>query len=262
MPHPIALRELLKNSQLKSLLEDLINLINRPIFIEELDGNLLLGQPATSISREEYVITVNQEDYGVVKGDSSAQIIARLIAYCLNQETFVLFDDLTKIPNRRYFDLCFQQEWRRCQRQNHFLCLLICDLDHFKSYNDYYGHTIGDRCLTQVAQILRETLKRPADEAFRYGGEEFVLILPNTSSEGGQMIAREIVNHIQQAHIPHYLSPINSFVTISVGISATIPRSEIHPDTLLQAADIALYRAKRTGRNRYSLQEIGDNFID
>ncbi|MDJ0730994.1 MAG: diguanylate cyclase [Crocosphaera sp.] len=251
----ISLQNLLNNSEIQSLLWDLIQLIDTPVSLEDINGNLLLGQSITS-STEEYSILVDQQTIGSVKGDSSVQIIARLLSYLANQEKFVLFDELTQIPNRRYFNRYFQQEWRRCQREHSPMSLLLCDLDYFKSYNDYYGHQQGDSCLRQVAQILQETLKRPGDMVFRYGGEEFAIILPNTASEGAEFIAEQIVQRIQLEQIAHSPSPIIPYVTVSLGIAVTLNSIVLSSQMLFEMADMALYRAKATGRNRYCLQTI------
>ncbi len=251
----ISLEELLDNS-VQSLLADLIELMDTSVSIEDLDGNLLLGQLITTMAPEEYSILLDQQTIGLVRGNSSAEIIARLLSYLANQNILVLFDDLTQIPNRRYFNRYFQQEWRRSQREYSPMSLLLCDLDYFKSYNDYYGHQQGDYCLRQVAQILQETLKRPGDMVFRYGGEEFAIILPNTASEGAEFIAEQIVQRIQQQQIAHSPSPINPYVSISLGIAVTLNSTILSPETLFEMADMALYRAKATGRNRYCLQTI------
>ncbi|MEM8779393.1 MAG: diguanylate cyclase [Cyanobacteria bacterium P01_G01_bin.49] len=253
MLNDLQLENFLDNSELKSLLEDLITVIEIPLSIETLDNRILLGQPSPSYT-EAYPIKVQQKTIGWVKGESQAQIIAQLLTYLANQERRVFFDDLTQIPNRRYFNRYFQQEWGRSQRQNQPLSLLLCDLDYFKFYNDYYGHQRGDTCLQQVAQMLQEVLKRRTDLAFRYGGEEFAIILPNTESAGAQILAEQLVQRIRQQEIPHYVSPIKSYVTISIGIAVMVPCTEANADTLINQADLALYRAKATGRDRCCLQ--------
>ena len=253
-----ALQKLLNNTEIQNLLSDLIQLIDTPISIEDLDGRLLLGELITKMTEEEYSIIVGKETIGRVKGNRSVQIIARLLSYLATQQILVLFDDLTQIPNRRYFNGYFQQEWRRCQRENLSMSLLLCDLDYFQSYNNYYGHQQGDCCLRQVAQIFRETLKRPGDMVFRYGGEEFAIILPNTASRGAEFIAEQIVERIQQAKIAHYDSPISPYVTVSIGIAVRVNSTILSSQTFFEMADVALYRAKATGRNRYSLNTLSE----
>lgn len=259
MANRTSLRELLSHPELRSILEDLLTLFVNPIIIEDPERYVLLEKGAITPSTEEYEIIVNQAAIGFVRGDREAQIIARLLSYLAHQETLVFFDDLTQIPNRRYFNRYFQQEWRRCQREFLPLSLLFCDLDYFKAYNDYYGHQSGDFCLAQVARLLQEALKRPGDTVFRYGGEEFALLLPNTTSEGGQIIAEQIIQRMHQAQIPHYPSPVSSYVTVSLGIAVVVPSNDISSESFFQTADIALYRAKATGRNRYCLQKMSEN---
>lgn len=251
-----SLEALLSNSEVKSLISDLIKLINLPTLIEDINGNSLLGESGTNIPLEEHFIMCNQQIIGLVKGDSTTQIITRLLSYLANQEHLVLFDDLTKIPNYRYFNHYLQQEWKRCQREKKNLSLLLFDLDYFRLYNNYYGHQQGNICLKKVAQIIQDTLKRPGDLLFRYGGEEFAVILPNTSSQGAEFIAEQVMERIQGEQIAHYISPISSHLTLSLGIAVTTPRINVLSETLVEIADTALYRAKETGRNRYCLQMI------
>ncbi|MGK7940595.1 MAG: GGDEF domain-containing protein [Crocosphaera sp.] len=251
----IALQKLLDNTEIQSLLSELLQLIDTPVSIEDADGSLLLGQLTTTMA-EEYSIIRNQQTIGWVKGNPSVQIVAQLLSYLAKQQILILFDELTQIPNRRYFNRYFQQEWRRCQRENYPMSLLLCDLDYFHRYNNYYGHQQGDYCLRQVAHILQETLKRAGDMVFRYGGEEFAIILPNTPGEGAEFIAEQIVQRIEQAQIAHSPSPISSYVTVSIGIAVRVNSSVSSSQTLFEMADTALYRAKATGRNRYCLQSF------
>ncbi|MDJ0507938.1 MAG: GGDEF domain-containing protein [Crocosphaera sp.] len=252
----IVLQKLLDNTGIQSVLSDLIRLIDTPISIEDPNGRLLLGQLITTMAEEEYSITVEEQTIGSVKGNSSGQVIAKLLSYLAQQQILVLFDELTQIPNRRYFNRYLQQEWRRCQRDNSPMSLLLCDLDYFQGYNNYYGHQQGDYCLRQVAQIVQKTLKRGGDMVFRYGGEEFGIILPNTPSEGAEFIAEQIVQSIQQARIAHYPSAIGPYVTVSIGIAVRVNASIPSSQTLLEMADMALYRAKARGRNCYCLQTV------
>lgn len=160
-------------------------------------------------------------------------------------------DGLTQIANRRYFDQYLSQEWQRLQREQRALSLILCDVDFFKNYNDFYGHQGGDDCLRRVAQVLRQAVKRPADLVARYGGEEFAVILPLTDVKGAIAIARSIQHEIYCAQIPHADSAISAFLTISLGIASTIPSSTTSPEQLVATADAALYEAKHQGRDRY-----------
>ena len=159
-------------------------------------------------------------------------------------------DSLTQIANRRRFDEYITQEWSRCAREREYLSLLLCDVDYFKAYNDTYGHQAGDSCLYEVAKGIEHTVKRPADVAFRYGGEEFAVILPHTEGQGAIKVAEEICQHIRSLNIAHSSSEISDSITISIGVASIIPNTRTSPHTLISAADDALYDAKQKGRNR------------
>jgi diguanylate cyclase (GGDEF)-like protein/PAS domain S-box-containing protein len=159
-------------------------------------------------------------------------------------------DELTGLYNRRYFDLQLDREWRRAARHGEDLALILIDIDHFKDYNDHYGHQAGDLCLRQIAQLLAAGLKRPGDFIARYGGEEFVAVLPDTSPAGACRIAEAMRQAVQAAHYPHARSPVAGCVTISLGIGAVRPSAAQSPAPLVAAADRALYAAKQGGRNR------------
>ncbi len=163
-------------------------------------------------------------------------------------QQLVVLDALTKLANRRRFDEYLQQEWYRMARERQPLSIVLCDVDFFKYYNDTYGHPEGDNCLIQVAKTLKSALKRPADLAARYGGEEFALILPNTGAIGATQVAENIKHNIQKLHIPHHSSS-HGYVTLSLGVTSTIPDHELTPEKLVFTADQALYSAKHSGRN-------------
>lgn len=170
----------------------------------------------------------------------------------LNQELerLATLDSLTKLANRRRLDEYLQREWRRALREQIPLSLILCDIDYFKPYNDTYGHQAGDDCLQQVAEAINHAASRPGDLAARYGGEEFTVILPNTPGEGAMRVAYLIQNHLQSLKLIHPNSEVNPYVTLSMGVSSTIPTTTGSPDTLIQMADRALYEAKEQGRNR------------
>jgi diguanylate cyclase (GGDEF)-like protein len=126
----------------------------------------------------------------------------------------------------------------------------MCDIDFFKNYNDLYGHQAGDACLQDVAQAIRKKAMRPGDFVARYGGEEFVIILSGTPAAGALHIAEEIRNAVRQLEIPHAGSQVDRFVTVSLGVSQGDASAAMKADTVLRAADAALYEAKQQGRNR------------
>ncbi len=159
-------------------------------------------------------------------------------------------DGLTQVANRRRFDEYLTLEWQRLARETAPLSLILCDVDYFKRYNDAYGHPAGDACLQQVAGVIRRVIKRPADLVARYGGEEFAVLLPNTNASGAVHLANAIHKEVQQLLIPHAKSSVSEYVTLSVGVSSTLPQKEFSPEALIAVADKALYEAKEQGRNR------------
>jgi len=161
-----------------------------------------------------------------------------------------LTDTLTGVANRRSFDDRLKSEWRRCQRNRSPIALIMIDIDHFKQYNDTYGHPAGDRCLEQVSTAMKNTLRRPADLLSRYGGEEFACLLPETSLGQAMRRAEELGRSVEQLGIPHAHSSAGPVVTISRGVAALVPGAEVHTRELVRVADEMLYAAKRAGRNR------------
>ncbi len=159
-------------------------------------------------------------------------------------------DGLTRIANRRKFDEYLACEWQRAYRDQQPISLILCDIDYFKPYNDNYGHQSGDDTLQQVAQTLEKQCRRPADLMARYGGEEFVAVLPDTDQNGAMNVGENLRKAIQSLNIPHAHSQVAPFVTISSGVSCAVPDHTTSPETIIKAADAALYRAKETGRNR------------
>lgn len=186
------------------------------------------------------------------------RLAAEVALQAANQELQRLahMDGLTQVANRRSFDTCLAQEWRRLVREQQPLTLILCDVDFFKRYNDTYGHQTGDDCLRSVASAISTVLKRPGDLVSRYGGEEFAVILPHTPLSGAFHVAAEIQAAIRTLEIAHRASSISSFITLSIGVAAAIPRLEFSPMTLLAAADRALYKAKQDGRDRICSEEV------
>ncbi len=164
-------------------------------------------------------------------------------------------DGLTGISNRRRFDEALEAEWKRAIRNGAPISLILMDLDYFKLYNDYYGHQDGDECLKKVAKTLESSIQRSTDLVSRYGGEEFVALLPETNAKGAVMLAERMRRKVLEQRIPHEKSKVNDHVTLSLGVATAIPEIGSSPDTLLKAADDALYKAKQEGRNRVGVAE-------
>ena len=158
-------------------------------------------------------------------------------------------DALTDIANRRRFDEVLETEWRRMLRDGGWLSVLIVDVDHFKQFNDAFGHQAGDECLRRIGDVLRDAASRPGDLAARYGGEEFVVILAQTEPEGAHVVAEEVRAAVERLGIRAPMSPTGT-VTVSAGVASIVPTEESTPALLVGAADFALYRAKQDGRNR------------
>jgi diguanylate cyclase (GGDEF)-like protein/PAS domain S-box-containing protein len=165
-------------------------------------------------------------------------------------------DALTGIANRRWFDDRIQQEWRRMQREKKPLTLLLCDVDHFKQFNDRFGHPAGDDCLRFVSELLSDLIKRPGDLAARYGGDEFALILPDTSEEGAIQLAEKLRSKTGQLDFTEISTGKTAAITLSIGIATALPGESHTPANLLSLADNALYEAKQGGRNRIVFRQL------
>ena len=164
-------------------------------------------------------------------------------------------DGLTGIANRRRFDEVLRSEWQRGCRTGQPLSVLMCDVDHFKRYNDSFGHLAGDLCLQKVASALTGNLKRPGDLAARYGGEEFALVLPDTDARGALIVAEGCRRLLESLAIVACEQQDGSVVTMSIGVATVVPITASKPDSLLQEADNAMYYAKASGRNKVSAGE-------
>ena len=168
----------------------------------------------------------------------------------LRLEELSLADPLTAVANRRSFDQTLEQLWARAQREQTPVALMMIDVDYFKAYNDTYGHAMGDHCLRQLAGILKGGLRRANDLVARYGGEEFAVLLPDCDAATATGMAETLRRRVEKCRIPHGGSPSGGIVTISAGTASMIPGINQSTETLCLAADTALYRAKKHGRNR------------
>jgi diguanylate cyclase (GGDEF)-like protein len=164
-------------------------------------------------------------------------------------ELLTFIDPLTQVLNRRGLDDILQAAWGTYKREKSELSILMIDLDHFKSYNDNYGHPQGDDCLKRIANVLKNSINRTTDTVARFGGEEFVVILPFTSLEGAKFKAQQIIHAMKNENIEHKFSSVCDYVSASIGITSTACSAH-NLDSLIKQSDVALYQAKKRGKNR------------
>ncbi|WPF88194.1 diguanylate cyclase [Cyanobacterium aponinum AL20118] len=180
---------------------------------------------------------------------TQAQIRLKHANYTL--EKMANTDSLTQVANRRYFDRTLEKEWNKAIETQQSLSLLLIDIDCFKQYNDTYGHQQGDECLIQVAQTFKTVVRHDYDCVARYGGEEFAVILPQTTLQEAKIVAVKIIKAVRQLQIEHRTSIASDIVTLSIGISVSIPQANDSLEDFIQKADKALYQAKQQGRDRF-----------
>jgi len=158
-------------------------------------------------------------------------------------------DGLTAVPNRRYYEEFFTREWKNAIRDDGCISLIMFDIDYFKAYNDTYGHLNGDDCLKKIAITLSKALKRPRDFLCRYGGEEFIAVLPGTDKKGALEVANRFLRETEKLKIKHRTSSAGKNVTISIGVATAKPGRREKSSSLVNKADEALYQAKQSGRD-------------
>lgn len=179
-----------------------------------------------------------------------------IISYTKELETLASTDSLTGLNNRHIMDTIIPRFWKLLSRDHSNITVILLDIDHFKRYNDTYGHQKGDECLRKVSEILKKCIYRSTDMVIRYGGEEFLVILPATTSDGGKKVAHKIQESLSEARIEHNSSDASSYVTFSIGMASMVPDPENNLDQLIEMADKALYQSKEDGRNRITVHKI------
>lgn len=264
---------------LKIATERLPDLILLDVVLPEIDGfrlcQILKSQPETAdipiifitgLTDNENIINgfeLGGADY-VTKPFDRHVLLARVKTHLLlYQRTRQLLkysfaDGLTGLANRRRLEEFFDQEWRRGYRQRLPLSAMLCDVDSFKQYNDFYGHLAGDEVLKKVAEVLQSHARRPGDLAARYGGEEFLLILGNTPVAAAAALADSFLQAVRELAIPHEKTLVKNRnqLTCSCGVYGAIPNTpEVQMESFLESADAALYRAKQQGRNQVAIFE-------
>jgi len=187
------------------------------------------------------------------------QVVHTLKRSNIKLESLSHMDPLADIPNRRYFDSNYEKEGGRCRRNHLPITVLLVDIDRFKLYNDSYGHPAGDHVLRQVARTIKRALRRPSDFVARYGGEEFAVVLADTGESGARETGNRILENIRKMYISHDYREDDEvpYITVSIGAATEIPDTHSNTDTLVEAADKALYEAKRAGRDRIVTRKSG-----
>ena len=215
----------------------------------------------TSQEDEEYGLNLGAIDY-ITKPFNNAIVKLRIKNY-LNLkikndmlEKLSMYDGLTNIRNRRFFDETFEKTFSEIKRDKKSLAVLMIDIDFFKLYNDNYGHGQGDETLRKVAKALEKTIKRASDFVARYGGEEFVILLKDINKDGVEAVANNLLNAVRELKITHEFSKIENYVTVSIGVSYYNSSSDITKLELLLKADETLYNVKNSGRNNFAILEV------
>ena len=215
----------------------------------------------TSQEDEEYGLNLGAIDY-ITKPFNKAIVKLRIKNY-LNLkikndmlEKLSMYDGLTNIRNRRFFDETFEKTFSEIKRDKKSLAVLMIDIDFFKPYNDNYGHGQGDETLRKVAKALEKTIKRASDFVARYGGEEFVILLKDINKDGVEAVANNLLNAVRELKITHEFSKIENYVTVSIGVSYYNSSSDITKLELLLKADETLYNVKNSGRNNFAILEV------
>ena len=215
----------------------------------------------TSQEDEEYGLNLGAIDY-ITKPFNKAIVKLRIKNYLDLKikndmlEKLSMYDGLTNIRNRRYFDETFEKTFSEIKRDKKSLAVLMIDIDFFKPYNDNYGHGQGDETLRKVAKALEKTIKRASDFVARYGGEEFVILLKDINKDGVEAVANNLLNAVRELKITHEFSKIENYVTVSIGVSYYNSSSDITKLELLLKADETLYNVKNSGRNNFAILEV------
>ena len=215
----------------------------------------------TSQEDEEYGLNLGAIDY-ITKPFNKAIVKLRIKNYLDLKikndmlEKLSMYDGLTNIKNRRFFDETFEKTFSEIKRDKKSLAVLMIDIDFFKLYNDNYGHGQGDETLRKVAKALEKTIKRASDFVARYGGEEFVILLKDINKDGVEAVANNLLNAIRELKITHEFSKIENYVTVSIGVSYYNSSSDITKLELLLKADETLYNVKNSGRNNFAILEV------
>lgn len=251
---PALLKELIKgegNSSTGQLIFTILySLLIAKKFTDSLEYKTIMGEKLTEMnSRLDELVLQRTE----ALTESNKQVETQNLELAqINEELLRLSlrDPLTGLWNRRQYNKRINYEWQRCIEFQKSISLLFIDVDFFKNYNDFYGHSAGDECLIKISKALKDSMSHPSNMVVRYGGEEFIVLLNETVLEEALKIATKLLEEIALLKIPHERSSISDSITVSIGVATILPAPEFAPEYLVKIADQALYRAKNSGRNR------------
>lgn len=229
--------------------------ITRTWLISTLNHSIERSQILQNLQQRELGLTVSNQILEQTVKEQTSQL-SHTYQQLHQYETLVNLDPLTNLANRRHFSIRLKRDWHTSMDTHTPLALLMIDLDDFKQFNDAYGHPKGDECLQQVTRVMQSALKRHSDLAVRYGGEEFVALLPNTHYKGAITVAERILNYVRGLSIPHRQSRVSPTVTVSIGIALAQPPFDADSQMLVEEADKALYLSKTSGRDRWSINQL------
>lgn len=235
----------IENAQIYNKLEEKVEERTRDL---DYKNEKLESQNRTLQKQNDEIFQLNKE---VLKENEERKKVESKLQKAIEKlDLLATTDSLTTLNNRRSFDQYLKRTFVQAKRDNTIFSLMICDVDFFKKYNDFYGHQEGDKCLIKVAKVLNDSIKRPSDFVSRYGGEEFAIILPDTNRAGAIKISDEIHNELKSSKIFHQDSDVSKYITISIGIVTSSEIENCDIEELIHTADIALYKAKELGRNQ------------
>jgi len=221
----------------------------------------IIFMSAKNNEEEEYGLNLGAIDY-IFKPFSKSILKARIqnqikfIEKTTLLEKLSMYDSLTNIKNRRYFDSRLEETYKEIQRDGKNLAIMMIDVDFFKAYNDNYGHGKGDEALKKVAKALENALKRPTDLVARYGGEEFVVLLKNINKDGLKKVALQILQSVKNENIEHNYSSVAPYITVSIGVALYDIKTKKSISYIIQTADDALYEVKNSGRDNFLIRYI------
>ncbi len=250
-------KDLIKYKEYRYLYNKFKNLLEQAYYIFEISDTY---QDKLIKTREELKLTISEKKESENELNLKIQELNNKIDELKKTneklENMATRDHLTGLYNRQEFESVLKKEWRYAIRESEPIALVMIDIDNFKDFNDHYGHLAGDNCLQDLSKSMQNSLKRPRDFIARFGGEEFVVILPETDGEGAKHTAEKIRKNVYDLQIPHKYSNVEDYITISLGIAQTDEPELFIFEEVLDVADQALFKAKESGKNKYCFKKL------